>query len=92
MYGNVNNVDAFAGMVAEPHVAGSEFGELQRAIWAREFQRLRDGDRFFFGNDPVLDDILNTYGIDYRHTLAEIIELNTGQRVAPNVFKAPVAD
>src|SRR5207253_495174 len=33
-------------------------------------------------------DVNQLYGIDYRHTLAEIIELNTGVDVQPNVFKA----
>ena len=41
-------------MIAEPHVPGTEFGELQLAIWTREFQKLRDGDRFFYGNDQGL--------------------------------------
>jgi hypothetical protein len=39
-------------------VPGTEFGELQRAIWNREFQRLRDGDRFFYANDPALQYIV----------------------------------
>ena len=90
MYGSVNNVDAFAGMVAEPHQAGGEFGELQRAIWNREFSRLRDGDRFFYGNQTsALDFIRNTYGIDYRRNLGDIIASNTDiprTELAPNVF------
>lgn len=78
VYGNVGAVDAFAGMVAEPHVPGSEFGELQRAIWTREFQRLRDGDRFFYGNQgSALDFIRNTYGIDFRTNLGDVIARNT---------------
>ena len=88
--GNINNVDAFAGMVAEPHQAGGEFGELQRAIWNREFSRLRDGDRFFYGNQTsALDFIRNTYGIDYRRNLGDIIASNTDiprTELAPNVF------
>jgi hypothetical protein len=77
LYGSVDSVDAFVGMVAEPHAAGSDLGELQRAIWAREFQRLRDGDRFFYGNDPGLTFIRNTYGIDFRRNLGDIIADNT---------------
>ncbi|MFD0742778.1 peroxidase family protein [Phytohabitans flavus] len=77
VYGNVNNVDAFVGALAEPHVPGTEFGELQRAIWTREFQRLRDGDRFFYANDPALQYIQNTYGIDYRRNLGDLIALNS---------------
>lgn len=77
LYGNVDNVDAFVGMVAEQHAAGSDLGELQRAMWAREFRRLRDGDRFFYANDPGLTAIRNTYGIDFRRNLGDIIASNT---------------
>ena len=81
IYGNVDRVDAFVGVSAEPHVPGSELGETELAMWTREFTRLRDGDRFFYGNDPVLARIAATYGIDFRHTLAQIIAANTD--VAP---------
>ena len=89
LYGDVNNVDAFVGMLAEPHPPGSELGELQRAMWAREFQRLRDGDRFFYANDPGLTHIRNTYGIDFRRGLGDIIAANTDiprSDLAGNVF------
>jgi hypothetical protein len=94
-YGNVNNVDAFTGMVAEAHVAGSEFGELQRAIWTRQFLALRDGDRFFYGNDQGLSSILSQYGIDFHTTLAQVIARNTDTPAAdinPNVFLVPDDD
>ena len=89
LYSNVANVDAFTGMIAEPHLPDSEFGELQRAIWAREFTRLRDGDRFFYGNDPGLTQIRNTYGIDFRRNLGDLIAANTDvprADLAGNVF------
>ena len=86
IYGSVNKLDAFTGMVAEKHVAGSEFGELQRAMWKKQFEALRDGDRFFYGNDPVLREIEQRYGITYRKSLARVIEPNTGVDVQPNVF------
>ena len=76
-YGSVDRLDAFTGMLAEPHVSGTEFGELQLAIWTRQFRALRDGDRFFYLNDPGLSRIRRYFGIDYRHTLAEIIAANT---------------
>ena len=76
------SVDAFVGMVSEPHVRGTEFGELQLAIWKKQFEALRDGDRFFYLNDPALSSSSATYGIDYRKTLAEIIKRNTGVDVA----------
>jgi hypothetical protein len=95
VYGNVNNIDAFVGMVAEAHQPGSEFGELQRAIWTRQFLALRDGDRFFFGNDPALNTILSQYGIDFHTTLAQVIAHNTDTPAAdinPNVFLVADAD
>jgi hypothetical protein len=88
IYGSVDALDAFVGMSAERHVPGTEFGELQLAIWTRQFTALRDGDRFFYGADPELGRIERRYGISYRHTLAEIIERNTGEHVQPNVFRA----
>ena len=88
IYGDVNKVDAFVGMVSEKHVPGTEFGPLQLAIWKKQFAALRDGDRFFYLNDPVLSTIQQTYGIDYRHTLAELIKLDAGTDVQANVFKA----
>jgi hypothetical protein len=78
IYGSVDNVDAFVGMIAEPHVSGSDLGELQRAMWTREFQRLRDADRFFYGNQATaLNSIRTTYGIDFRGNLGDIIARNS---------------
>ena len=92
IYGSVDKLDAFVGMISEPHVTGSELGPLQLAIWKRQFEALRDGDRFFYENDPFLAKIEQTYGITYKHTLAELIRLNTGATVAPNVFIAVAED
>jgi hypothetical protein len=88
IYGNVDKVDAFVGMLAEPHVLGSELGPLQLAIWKRQFEALRDGDRFYYANDPLLTKIEQAYGITYKHTLAELIRLNVGTNVADDVFAA----
>ncbi|HYN92774.1 MAG TPA: peroxidase family protein [Pilimelia sp.] len=89
LYGSVNNLDGFTGMVAEPHLPGRDFGELQLAMWTRQFQALRDGDRFFFGTDPGLSLIRSTYGIDFRRSLAQIISANTdipASQLNDNVF------
>jgi peroxidase len=89
VYGDMGRLDAIVGMLAEPHVAGSEFGELQLAMWKRQFQRLRDGDRFFYENDPALPEIQQRYGITYRHTLADLIRLDGGGRARRDVFRLP---
>src|SRR2546428_114576 len=54
IYGSVDKLDAFVGMVSERHVAGTEFGALQLAMWKKQFEAVRDGDRFFYQNDPRL--------------------------------------
>ena len=93
IYGSVGTLDAFTGMVSELHVPGTEFGELQLAIWKRQFEALRDGDRFFYAGDPAVALIERDYGISPRRTLAQIIEDNTELDVPADVFKitdAPV--
>jgi hypothetical protein len=77
IYGDVGALDAFVGMLSEPHLPGSEFGELQQAIWTRQFEALRDGDRFFYLNDPSLRIIKRRFGVGYRLSLAKVITLNT---------------
>ena len=95
IYGSVSNLDAFTGMVAEKHTTGSDFGDLQLAVWKEQFGALRDGDRFFYLNDPLQSFIRQNFGIDSRKTLAQIISLNTdipASELAANVFKvAPAA-
>ena len=89
IYGTVDEVEAFVGMVAERHVRGTELGPLQLALWTRQFRALRDGDRFFYANDRALEQIRRRYGIDYRVTLAQLVARNAGVEataLAPNVF------
>ncbi len=74
-YGNVNNIDAFEGGLAEDPVAGSDVGPLFQAIMANQFTRLRDGDRFFYLNEtftPAEQALLNQ-----GNTLTKVIEANT---------------
>lgn len=90
IYGSVSNLDAFTGMLAERHVTGSELGELQLAIWRDQFGAARDGDRFFFLNDPLQTFIRQNFGIDSRKTLAQVIAANTDIPLASlpaNVFR-----
>ncbi|HEX7311624.1 MAG TPA: peroxidase family protein [Gaiellaceae bacterium] len=89
IYGDVSKLDAFVGMMCERHAPGTEFGDLQLAIWQRQFEALRDGDRFFYANDPALVDIKRRYGIAFRRTLAQVIEQNSDGRVQSSVFRTP---
>jgi hypothetical protein len=94
IYGSVSNLDAFTGMLAEKHVTGVEMGELQLAIWKDQFRAARDGDRFFYLNDPLQTFIRNNFGIDSRKRLSQVIALNTDIPAAElpvNVFRIPGA-
>ncbi|HVX09808.1 MAG TPA: peroxidase family protein [Pirellulales bacterium] len=73
IYGNVNNVELFVGLMGENHLPGSSLGPTEQLLLARQFEALRDGDRFFYENadSPALVNQLNNT------TLAQIIERNT---------------
>jgi peroxidase len=83
LYGSVNNIDAWVGMLAEDHVRGANVGPTIRAIMADQFQRIRDADRLWYTREfsgSQLDQIQRT-------TLAGIIERNTGVTgLQDNVF------
>jgi hypothetical protein len=73
LYGNVNNIDLWVGMLAEDHVPGGSVGPLVQQIVATQFEHLRDGDRLWFENlysGAALSALENT-------TLAQIIARNT---------------
>lgn len=48
VYGRVDKIDPWIGLMAEDHAPRSSMGPTMLAIWQREFLRLRDGDRFHF--------------------------------------------
>jgi len=73
LYGDVNNVDAWVGALAEDHFHNANMGELAYTVIADQFTRIRDGDRFWYQNTfrgRELSDIEST-------TLADVIERNT---------------
>ena len=82
LYGSVDNIDLWVGMLAERHTHGS-VGETVHAIVVDQFERLRDGDRFWYQNvfrGATLRQIEGT-------TLATIISRNTNiTNLQENVF------
>jgi hypothetical protein len=74
-YGTVDNIDPFEGGLAEDHVKGSDMGQLFTTILADQFQRLRDGDRFFVGNESFT--LAELAVLHQGNTLAKVIEANT---------------
>ena len=87
VYGNVDNVDMWVGIIAEDHLPGSSMGELGTAILRTQFLRLRDADRFFYTGDEFFDDPFVGSLVNLQsHTLSQVIELNTGMSMQDNVF------
>jgi hypothetical protein len=83
LYGNVDNIDLWVGIMAEDHVPGGSVGELGRAIISDQFERLRDGDRYWYQNiffGPPLEYLERT-------TLSAVIQRNTTvSNLQSNVF------
>ncbi|MFO1000634.1 MAG: peroxidase family protein [Planctomycetaceae bacterium] len=50
LYGSVDDIDLWVGGLAEDHVRGSSVGETFQTIIVDQFERLRDGDRFWYQN------------------------------------------
>ena len=50
LYENVDNIDPWVGMLAEDKENEGLFGDLVTTMMERQFQALRDGDRFYYEN------------------------------------------
>lgn len=48
LYGTPDRVEAWAGLMAEDHIAKASMGPTLFRVWRAEFRRMRDGDRFFY--------------------------------------------
>jgi peroxidase len=83
LYGNVNNIDLWVGGLSEDHVVGSSVGPTFRKIIADQFERLRDGDRYWYQrvfSGDALAQIENT-------KLSDVIKRNTWiTKLQDNVF------
>jgi len=85
-YGNVNNIDAWVGGLAENHVPGGSLGALVTQVIVDQFTRLRSGDRLYFEAWMSPTDIAAIKGT----SLSSIIMANTSlTTVQPKAFIAP---
>jgi hypothetical protein len=87
MFGDVNNIDLWIGALAEDHLPGTGAGPLIVAGLVEQFTRLRDGDSFWYLNDPDFspEDLAWLNSI----RLSDIIFLNTSiTNIQANVFFA----
>jgi hypothetical protein len=87
MYPNINTIDPLVGALAEDHLPGASVGPLVAAAYRVQFDRLRDGDRFWYESDP---DFSAEEAAELRQTrLADVIRRNTGlANLQSNVFFA----
>jgi hypothetical protein len=83
-YGEVNQIDLWVGGLAEDHVPGALVGEVFHAILTRQFQALRDGDRFWYQRrfHGMAIELIES------QRLSDIIRRNTtiGAELADDVF------
>ncbi|XP_071460005.1 lactoperoxidase isoform X2 [Marmota flaviventris] len=53
LYKTPDNIDIWIGAIAEPLVEGGRVGPLLACLLGQQFQRIRDGDRFWWENPGV---------------------------------------
>ncbi|MEN7341800.1 MAG: peroxidase family protein [Pseudomonadota bacterium] len=81
---DVDLIDLWVGGLAEDAIDDSQFGPLFHAIILRQFQELRDGDRFWYQRDLMDDELRRIETV----TLAQVIRDNTqiGSELSDDVF------
>lgn len=85
LYATVDDIDLWVGALAEDHKPGAAVGELVYHALKDQFERHRDGDRFWYEIDPEFtpDQIARIR----RTKLSDVIRRNTQIRdMQPNVF------
>lgn len=85
LYGSVDNIDAWVGLLAENHLSNKSVGFTMHEILRIQFERLRDGDYYFYRGDPYLP--ANTRDQVRLTTFADVIKRNTKlTNLQKNVF------
>lgn len=83
LYGSVDNVDLWIGLLAEDHLPDSSVGPTSARIIRDQFERLRSGDRFWYERSfqgPLLNELRST-------KLSDVLKRNTSmQNLQSNVF------
>lgn len=87
-YQDVDEVDPLVGVLAEDHLPGASVGPLAAAALRLQFERLRDGDRFWYRNDSEFSPE-EVRRLD-QTSLSAVILRNAGVRnLRGNVFFIP---
>jgi len=85
LYGNVNNIDLWIGILSEDHLPGKSVGNTLHEMLKSQFEKLRNGDFYFYLNDPYLP---NNIRNQIRNTkFSDVIKRNTNlTNIAGNPF------
>jgi hypothetical protein len=91
VYDSIDDMDLWVAGLAEDHVSGGLLGEPFRTILIDQFVRLRDGDRFWYQNDPFFTNNPALMAEVASTQLSDIIRRNThvGDELQDNVFIVP---
>jgi hypothetical protein len=91
LYGTVDSVDAWIGLMAEDHQPNTVFGACMIEIMKHQFEMLRDGDRLYYENDVSLTNL--EIAAIKQTRLADVIRRNTTiQVIQDSVFVAQERD
>ncbi|MDG1541673.1 MAG: peroxidase family protein, partial [Candidatus Thalassarchaeaceae archaeon] len=96
-YPDVDSVDAFIGMLAEDHIENSALGETMHVIIKEQFERLRDGDRLYYGSEfselaDIQDQIDNTTLASDIYRLGAVTYKNTGSSYPIGISEVNTAE
>lgn len=82
--GDINDVDVWVGLLSEDKLPSAEIGATLHNMLSVQFGRLRDGDYYFYLNDPALANDVSTI---QNTSLSDLIKRNTNiVTLQDNVF------
>jgi len=84
IYNSPSDIDPWIGVISENHIPGKAVGPLANAIIVDQFTRLRDGDRYWFENDPAIT--VNDRIMIQSTMLSDILSRNTEYLFNMDVF------
>lgn len=90
-YDDINVIDPWVGMLAEDKLPNSSVGRTLHAILKSQFEKLRDGDRFFYQHDLHLS-FQEKQKIDQTRLSKVIRAVTNIENIQENVFFAESCD
>jgi len=86
VYNDINEIDLWVGALSEDKLPNAEVGPTLHAMLTEQFSRIRDGDYYFYRNDPSL--IYDVAAIEDTK-LSDVIKRNTTiTNIQDHVFEA----